>query len=215
MNIQPLIDRWQTDEGKPYKRDLIDMDAYNADPSNPGCMCAQGQVLHHAGWDVRRLHHVEQEEADREVAKLLNISNAHAVLLRIVNDNADGAPAVVLTDPGAVLGGQWSKVLDFWWHLDTMSSAAWEAAWTAAGEDAWVTAGAASRGVAGEVALEVALEAAGEAAWKVAREAAWEIQGAETMRRDGRPFYFLPTFGFASPDDIPARPANYGPSTGE
>ena len=113
MNIKPLIDRWQTDEGKPYKGTLIDMDAYNADPSNPGCMCAQGQVLHHAGWEGHRLIRVPQDEADREVAKLLNISNAHAVLLRIVNDKADGAPAVVLIDPGAVLGGQWSKMLDF------------------------------------------------------------------------------------------------------
>jgi hypothetical protein len=141
MNIQPLIDRWQTDEGKPYKGTLIDMDAYYADPSNPGCMCAQGQVLHYAGWDADRLDNVPQDEADREVAKLLNISISHAVLLRIVNDRADGAPAVVLTDPGAVLGGQWSKVLDFWWHLDTMTGAAWESrtssAWAAAGAAAW------------------------------------------------------------------------------
>ena len=141
MNIKPLIDRWQTDEGKPYKGDLIDMDAYNADPSNPGCMCAQGQVLHYAGWDAFGLHHVEQDEADREVARLLNISITHAVLLRIVNDRADGAPAVVLTDPGAVLGGQWSKVLDFWWYLDTMKEAARKAAWEAARAAARVAAG--------------------------------------------------------------------------
>jgi hypothetical protein len=74
MNIQPLIERWQTNEGKPYKGNLIDMDAYNADPTNLGCMCVQGQVLHHAGWDVHRLNWVAQDEADREVAKLLNIS---------------------------------------------------------------------------------------------------------------------------------------------
>jgi hypothetical protein len=219
MNIQPLIDRWQTDEGKPYKGTLIDMDAYNADPSNPGCMCAQGQVLHHAGWEGHRLIRVPQDEADREVAKLLNISNAHAILLRIVNDRTDGAPAVVLTDPGAVLGNQWSKVLDFWWYLDAMTEAAWEAVWrlelvasrraarraareaagAAAREDAWVTAGA----------------AAWKAGWEYTEEVAWEIQGAEIMRRDGKPFYFLPIFGFAAPDDIPARPVDYGPFTGE
>jgi hypothetical protein len=235
MNIQPLIDRWQTDEGKPYKGTLIDMDAYNADPSNPGCMCAQGQVLHYAGWDAFGLGNVAQKEADREVAKLLNISNAHAVLLRIVNDKADGAPAVVLIDPGAVLGGQWSKMLDFWWHLDSVTGAAWEAVREAAGEAAleaaWEAAGEAAqeaaREAAWEAAGEAAWEAAGEAAWAAAGEAAWEaageaawaaaweIQGAEIMRRDGRPFYFLPIFGFASPDDIPARPANYGPFTGE
>ena len=77
MNIQPLIDRWQTDDGKPYKGSLIDMDAYNADPSDPGCMCPQGQVLHYAGWDAFGLGNVAQEEADREVAKLLNISLTH------------------------------------------------------------------------------------------------------------------------------------------
>ena len=72
---------------------------------------------------------------------------------------------------------------------------------TGEGKDAWQAAG----------------EAVGEDAWQAAGEApaaaAWEIQGAEIMRRDGKPFYFLPSFGFASPDDIPARPANYGPFT--
>jgi hypothetical protein len=233
MNIQPLIDRWQTGKGKPYKGNLIDMDAYNADPSDPGCMCAQGQVLHHAGWDWYELDNVEQDEADREVAKLLNISISHSTMLRIVNDRADGAPAVVLTDPGAVLGDHWSKVLDFWWYLDTMTGATWEnaravaraaaeavaeavareasrrdaskatshAALQAVGKDAWAAA------------LQSTSHAAGPAAWQSASQAAWEIQGAEIMRRDGRPFYFLPIFGFASPEDIPARPANYGPFT--
>jgi hypothetical protein len=219
MNIQPLIDRWQTDKGKPYKGTLIDMDAYNADPSNPGCMCAQGQVLHYAGWEAYSLDNFRQDDADSEVAKLLNISISHAVLLRIVNDRADGAPAVVLTDPGAVLGDQWSKVLDFWWHLDTLTGAAWKAAWVAAWEAAGEAAGEAAWEAAGEAAWEAtshaALQAVGKDAWLVAGEASavttWEIQGAEIMRRDGKPFYFLPIFGFASPDDIPARPADYGP----
>ena len=239
MNIKPLIDRWQTDKGKPYKGTLIDMGAYNADPSNLGCMCAQGQVLHHAGWDVHRLNWVAQKEADREVAKLLNISISHVILLRIINDAADGAPATVLTDPGAVLGDQWSKVLDFWWHLDAMTGAAWQAASQAALQAAQAASQAASRaasrGAASRIAQAAALQAALQAAraaalqatshaalqapakdsWQSASQATWEIQGAEIMRRDGRPFYFLPIFGFASPDDIPARPANYGPSTGE
>ena len=223
MNIQPLIDRWQTDKGKPYKGDLIDMDAYNADPSNLGCMCPQGQVLHYAGLDAYGLHHVEQEKADREVAKLLNISISHAVLLRIVNDRADGAPSVVLTDPGAVLGDQWSKVLDFWWHLDTMTGAAWAAASQVARAAAEAVAREASRRDASKATSHAELQAVGKnawaagwaAAWQFASQAALEIQGAEIMRRDGKPFYFLPIFGFASPEDIPARPANYGPFTGE
>jgi hypothetical protein len=181
------------------------------------------------------LDNVPQDEADSEVSKLLNISISHATLLRSVNDRADGAPAVVLTDPGAVLGDQWSKVLDFWWHLDAMTEAAWkaalqaawgaarEAAWAAAREAAWAAAGEAAWKAALEAAREVAWAAAGEvagevawaAAWAAAAAAAWEIQGAEIMRRDGKPFYFLPIFGFASPDDIPSRPADYGPFTGE
>jgi hypothetical protein len=215
MDIQPLIDRWQTDKGKPYKGTLIDMDAYNADPSDPGCMCAQGQVLHYAGWDAFGLDNFPQHEADSEVARLLNISISHAILLRIVNDRADGAPAVVLTDPGAVLGDHWSKVLDFWWYLDTMTGAAWGAKQATALEAARKAAGEAAGDAAWEAAKEVAWEAAGAAAGEAALEATWEIQGAEIMRRDGRPFCFLPIFGFASPNDIPARPANYGPSTGE
>jgi len=55
--------------------------------------------------------------------------------------------------------------------------------------------------------------AAWDAAWDAARDAAnasSEIQGAHLLRERGKPFFFLPAFGFASPDDIPARPANYG-----
>ena len=116
--ITKLIDRWNSDEGKPYKGSLIDRDSYSL--GNLSCMCAQGQVLHVVGgWDADRLSNTEQAEADRETAKLLNISRAHAVLLRNMNDKVDGAPAIVLTDPGKVLGDQWSKLLDFWWHMDT------------------------------------------------------------------------------------------------
>ncbi len=184
--IAELIARWQTDEGKPYKGNLINWGAYQSDADNIGCMCAQGQVLHLvAGWTPDRLHNVEQAEADLETAKLLNISRAHAVLLRQVNDSTEGAPAIVLTDPGKVLGDEWSKLLDFWWHLESLTAEQWAAAWAAA----W----------------DAARAAAGAAAW-----ASWEIQGASILRRDGRPFFFLPAFGFASPDDIPARPANYG-----
>jgi len=208
-----LLARWATDEGKPYKGSLIDWDAYQGDHDNIGCMCAQGQALHLlAGWDADRLLNAKQPEADSATAKLLNISRAHAILLRTVNDKADGAPAVVLTDPGKVLGDQWSKLLDFWWHLDRMTAKQWTAAWVAAGgreaaawvaaeAAAWVAAEAAARGAAGG--------AAGDAAWAAAG-ASSEIQGAAILRRDGKPFTFLPIFGFASPDDIPARPKDYG-----
>jgi hypothetical protein len=48
------------------------------------------------------------------------------------------------------------------------------------------------------------------AAALAAAGASWEIQGAEIFRRDGKHFFFLPIFGFASLEDIPARPADYG-----
>ena len=103
--ITDLIDRWNTNEGKPYKGSLIDKRSY--EDGNLSCMCAQGQVLHVVGgWSAERLLDARQAEADKETAKLLNISRAHAVLLRNINDKVDGAPAIVLTDPGAVLGDQ-------------------------------------------------------------------------------------------------------------
>jgi len=176
MKIEELIARWNTDEGKPYKGRLIDIDSY--EDGNLSCMCAQGQVLHVVGgWDAQMLKDTEQANADKETAALLNISRAHAILLRNTNDNLDGAPAIVLTDPSKVIGDQWSKLLDFWWHTDSMTNSDW---------------------------LKVI------AAWLAAGAAAGEIQGAEIFKRDGRAFFFLPMFGFATPDDIPPRPANYG-----
>ena len=173
-DIKNLIARWNSDEGRPYKGSLIDWDAYEAAPDSLGCMCAQGQVLHTVGgWSPDKLRNTAQEQADTETAKLLNISRAHAIVLRRINDSVDGAPSIVLTDPEKVLGGEWSKLLDFWWNLDQMTAEQWDAAWAAA--------------------------------W-----ASNEVQGAEILKRDGRAFFFLPLFGFASPDDIPARPADYG-----
>ena len=173
-----LIARWNTDEGKPYKGSLIDWDAYNGDNHDIGCMCAQGQVLHLVGgWTPERLKDTGQVQADAETAKLLNISRAHAALLRTINDKSDGAPAIVLENPGAVIGDQWSKLLDFWWHLDSLTADQWDAA---------------------------------RAAARAAERASSEIQGAAILRDKGKPFFFLPLFGLASPDDIPARPANYG-----
>jgi hypothetical protein len=227
-DIYELIERWNSDEGKPYKGSLIDMGNYK--PGNLGCMCAQGQVLHKiGGWTPERLNNVKQAVADAETAKLLNISRAHAVLLRNTNDKIDGAPAIVLTDPGKVIGDQWSKLLDFWWHIDAMTEVDWnkvyaaraaagaaarDAAWAAAGDAACAAARVAAWDAAGEAAGAAAGDAAGDAArdaaWDAALVAAWEIQGYEILKRDGRAFFFLPMFGFNTPDDIPARPDNYG-----
>ena len=199
--IADLIAMWGTDEGKPYKGRLIDLEAYRESPDSLGCMCAQGQVLHFInGWTPEQLYQAAQYEADMAVSNALNISIAHSALLRIVNDRQDGAPAVVLTDPGKVLGSEWSKVLDFWHYLDGLSHEQWEAA-----RQVDYAAGQA----AGDAAWDAAWQAAWDAAWQVAT-ATSEIQGAEILRRDGNPFFFLPMFGVASPEDIPARPGDYG-----
>jgi hypothetical protein len=222
--ISELIDRWNLDEGKPYKGSLINYAAYK--PGELGCMCAQGQVLHVvAGWSIDDLRSTSQAKADLATAKVLNISRAHAVLLRSINDSADGAPSIVLTDPGKVLGDQWSKLLNFWHYMDGLNhaglqkvaaarnaaraaarAAAWAAAWDAAWAAAWAAAGDAARDAARDAAWAAAWEIQGAAVFA----AAWEIQGAAVFAAQGRSLLFLPMFGFASPDDIPARPSDYG-----
>ena len=205
--LTEILERWDSGEGKPYKGSLIDWSAYDGDgdepPADMGCMCAQGQVLHLlGGWSPRRLTDTQQDAADRATAKLLNISVAHAILLRNINDSIDGAPSIVLTNPEKVLGDQAQIVLAFWLHMDRMTDEQWSAAGSAARSAAW--------------------SAAGSAAWSAARSAAWsaagsaveyacsEIQGARLLREQGKSFYFLPMFGFASPEAIPALPADYG-----
>jgi len=221
--IAELIARWNSDEGKPHKGSLIDMEAYSADPDNIGCMCAQGQVLHLiGGWDAERLHRGKQSIADAETAKLLNISRAHAILLRKVNDSAGGAPSVVLTDPALVLGDQWSKLLDFWHCLDGMTDQQLSAArvaqcvatvpvaaWVAA-RDAALAARDAALAAAGDAAGVAARVAQCVATVPVAALASSEIQGADVMRRRGQSFFFLPRFGFDDPSQIPPRPDDYG-----
>ena len=213
-DLTDLIARWNTDEGKPYKGSLIDMISYESAPGDIDCMCAQGQVLHLiGGWDAHRLNTESQAVADAETAKLLNISRAHAVLLRTVNDKTDGAPAVVLTNPGKVLGDQWSKLLDFWWHLDGLTHAHLYAAWDAAGAAAWDAAGAAAWDAARAAAWDAAWDAARDAAGAAAGAAACassEIQGAEILHTKGKPLFFLPAFGFEDTASIPSRPADYG-----
>ena len=231
MEIKDVIARWDSGEGKPYKGSLIDWSGYEADPENMGCMCAQGQVLSLVGgWSPEKLRDARQDVADMETAKLLNISRAHAILLRHTNDKQDGAPSIVLTDPAKILGDQWSKLLDFWWALHNFEAkqwaAAWDTAWEAARDTAWEAARAAARDAARAAARAAAWDAAWDtawdAAWDAAREAAreaaraaagdaaWEIQGSQIIKHTGGHFYFLPMFGFETPDDIPPRPAGYG-----
>lgn len=174
--VDTLVAKWAQPDGIPFKGLLI---------SDDGCMCAQGQALHYVGgWDFERLKSVQQEDADKETAKLLGISVAHAILLRRINDGQPGAPSVVLTNPEAVLGDQAPTILAFWHHLDRMTA------------DDWLKAAAARA-----AARAAAWAAAGDAAWAAARTSS-EIQGAAIMRERGQPFFFLPMFGFADPEAV-------------
>ena len=216
--IAELIAKWETGEGKPYRGSLIDMDAYRSDPSDIGCMCAQGQVLHLiGGWETYRLYATSPANADAETANILNISRAHAALLRIVNDKSDGAPAAVLTDPARVLGDRWSRLLDFWHYIDGMTKEEWVSAGVTAWDAAMDAARVSAMDAAMDAAGDAARDAAGDAARGAARDAAWdaasvsnEIQGADILRAKGIPLFFLPAFGFADPSEIPSRPADYG-----
>jgi hypothetical protein len=226
-----LLAIWDSNEGRPYKGRLIDWAAYEANPDNIGCMCAQGQALHLlGGYTPLAIRKLDQLSADREVARLFDISIAHAVLLRSVNDTIDGAPSIVLTHPEKVLGDQAHIVLAFWRHLDRMTEKDWDAAWNAARDVAWAAARDAARESARDAAWNAAWEAARDvawaAAWSAARDAAWnaarnvawaaarnvaaacsEIQGAKILREKGKPFFFLPLFGFADPEAVLAADA--------
>jgi hypothetical protein len=222
MDIQEIIARWDSGDGKPYKGSIIDWDAYEENPQSMGCMCAQGQILHlEGGWSPERLRDVDQSEADMETARLRNISRAHAVLLRFINDRVDGAPSIVFTDPAKVLGDQWSKVLDFWWWVfHNYSADDWRnvvAAWRAAGHADRDAAATAALTVATTAATAAAASACATATSGAATAAAaatwgsaWEIQGHVLMADRGQRPFFLPMFGINSLDDIPPRPDNYG-----
>ena len=195
-----MVQRWTDPKARPlFKGSLIDDD---------GCKCAQGDVLACAGWTDGQLRELSQDKADMEVAKVLGISTAHAVLLRGVNDKKDGCPQDVLAAPEKILGDQAGNLLAFWLHLDRMTCDDWEkvaAARTAARAAAWDAARDAARGAAWDVAWDdVAWAAARDAAWTAAWTAAWaanEIQGAAIMRKQGQPFFFLPMFGINDPED--------------
>ena len=179
---EELLDYWPGNI--PFKGRLVSDDG--------SCMCAQGQALHFLGkYSAIGLRNIDQATADKKVAELFGISRAHSVLLRIVNDRQDGAPASVIRNPEQVLGDQAHVVLAFWLHLDHMTAAAWAAAWAAAG--------AAAR------------DAGWAAAWAAAGDAAGasnEIQGAAVMRANGQSFFFLPLFGFADPEAVTAADNN-------
>jgi len=178
VSIETMVERWSGLSRPLFKGKLID---------DYGCKCAQGDVLACAGFTDAQLRTMTQTKADAEVARILGISQTHAVLLRNVNDTVGGAPQLVLSDPVQILGDKAPLLLAFWLHLDKMTAAAWDAARSAARSAAW--------------------DAAGDAAWDAAWDAAGassEIQGMDKLEKDGRKPYFLAFFGFKTWDDVRA-----------
>lgn len=212
ITIEIIVARWSDPARRPlFKGSLIHMDGDTV------CRCAQGDILHLAGWSDWQLADTPQPKADAEVAALLGISRAHSILLRHVNDRADGCPQDVLAAPEKILGQHAQLVLAFWRHMDTLTAEDWrrvaaagdaigDAAWdaaeaaiknaprAAARAGAWVTARAAAR-----EARAAAVVAAKDVAWAAAK-ATNEIQGHEHLAEQGRPLVFLPMFGLTIND---------------
>jgi hypothetical protein len=185
MELPELLAQWDSGDGKPYKGRLIDWDAWE-EKQAPCAMCAQGQVLHLLGsWSPKRLRDTDQDKADKATAKLLNISIAHSILLRSVNDSVDGAPSIVLTHPEKVLGDQAHILLAFWLHMDRMKAKDWSAAWSAAWSATWSAAWSAARSAARSAAGSAARSAAWSAAWSAARSAAGSAAGSAAWSAAG------------------------------
>lgn len=194
-----LLDYWPGNI--PFKGGLISDDGT--------CMCAGAQALHFLdGVSPAELRNYGHAAVDRRVAELFGISRAHSVLLRIINDGRPGAPSVVIRDPAQVLGDQAETVLSFWRHLDRMTRQQWATAWAAAKaattkmqSEAWAAAADAAGAAAADAAVD-AVAAGAAAPDRVAASATNELQGAAVLRALGRPFYFLPMFGIAQPEDL-------------
>lgn len=189
-NLQAIHARWTgPDRPKLAKRELID---------DEGCCCAQGDMLRQCGWTDQRLRDVEQDDADREIAKEYGISLFHSVLLRKINDSADGQPelcAIAEQDEAAglaTLGPQHRELFALGRAIDALTSEQWhelEAAREAAGYSAryaaryaaWYAARAAARAAAGDATWAAAEDAAGVAAG----DAAWALFVRDLIGRHG------------------------------
>jgi hypothetical protein len=121
-NQQTIIDFWNNERNIPFKGKLISEEAPAEGQPPTTCMCAQGQVLHLIGGKtVEEIKSLYQDMADEEVAKLLGISVAHSKLLRIVNDDREGSPQDVLSNPEKYLGPNWETVLRWWLYYESLT----------------------------------------------------------------------------------------------
>jgi hypothetical protein len=241
-DIRNIINGWQTGELWPHKGALIGAE------NHVNSMDAHGQILHFVGgWSFKRLRNEDEADTyqtiDKAVAKLLNISRAHSMLLRHINygehfdsyyyyhyvdyNHEEDLPAV-FTAPGVILGKQWSKILDFWWLLDSCTAEDWahiekirdDCGWAAQKEAECFVWDAAIR-ACGEVAARWAKDATWgfirdmqdndeEVPSGIAENAVLEIQGYDVFAQQSCKPFFLPMFGIKTLDDIPPRPASYG-----
>jgi hypothetical protein len=217
---------------RPFSGSLI---APPGDAGKAECeFCAQGIILHALGMSDDDLRSMLQTRADAEVAKAIGISRVESVLLRKVNDSGPGLPQAVLdlsdAGIGSVIGGEWRLLVSFWRHLGTLGEADWISACTAAGNAACTAAGnaactaactaagnaactaacTASWNAAWDAACTAACTASWNAAWDAAYTAAWNAAGASSEiqgRSKLKAFYFLPFFGFKTPENISLHPA--------
>jgi len=181
VTCELMRSRWTDPASRPlFKGKLIDPE---------GCCCAQGDVLRVMGKDDDDLRRMDQTVADMAVADALGISLFHSVLLRYVNDSAQGCPEKVLQFTndglGKVLGPSWRSVIAFGEHMSRMTDAQWAAAGAAARAAAWAAAGAAARAAAWAAAGAAAGAAARAAAWAAAGAAAWAAAGAAARAAAG------------------------------
>jgi hypothetical protein len=115
-SAKEMVYLWSTSREIPFKGKLI-----SRDDDGKICMCAQGQVLYKNGYSEEQLFDMSFSEADKETARILGISTIHSRFLRIINDNLEGSPQDVISNPEKYLGPNWEKVLEFWWYIDTLS----------------------------------------------------------------------------------------------
>jgi hypothetical protein len=188
---ETLLEFWKHPRNIPFKGVLISDDSLNLGEEPTTCMCAQGQALYMVGgYTEEDLRNIEQEEADKEVAKLLGISVTHSVLLRKINDGQPGAPSDVLTNPEKYLGKNHETVLNFWTFNDSLTEDNWNevarryraldpaagyAAWAAATDAALIHRAEHRQAVL--AAGDAASATAGYAAWAAARSATYELIG--------------------------------------
>jgi len=173
ITIEKIVRRWDSAERPLFRGCLIDKN---------GCCCAQGDVLRLAGKSDEELRTMKQYIADREVARLLNISITHSVLLRHVNDKNDGCPQDVLQNPEKILGVETTRILKFWRWVDQPAYAYAYVADTAA---AYVVGGSGD-------AADAAHASAAYWFYRRVRGATLEIIGHTKLMK----YYFLPLLGF-------------------